>query len=268
MKKMILSAVAAGLVLFFSACEKTKDNAMNEKGSMNVRMTDAPAEYEALMITVTKVEILHESEGWIDLKTNQQTMNVLDLRDGKETFIASKSDLSTGLYTKMRVTFDQDAELMVQGEGGLGGLNGSGLITLNWKSEKTVEIELNQRIEAGAEASILLDFDVARSILQVGNEYFIQPSLRFVRNEKTGLRGKIDGEAKAFVQVKNGDLVASTAADLDGDFSVKGLEAGSYDLVIDFVEEIDGQVQNRQKTIRGIVVVNGEITQMGSLKLD
>ncbi len=270
MKNMILMAMMAGGILLYSSCEKDKDvdSSSEKNGSMDVQMTDAPANYEALMLSITKVEVYQDGQGWIDLNHHTQSFNVLDLNNGKSMSIASSSSLDVGVYTKLRVVFNQNAQLTSLASIGVLGSNLDGTFNLNWTASNTVEVEINEQVSANSEAKILLDFNVAESIVEDASSFFINPVITNIEDQKTGIDGQVSGSNQAMILVSDGNNELSTSIAADGSFQVKGLESGNYEIDIDYLVEVSGQMEYRRKTISNVTVVEGQITSMGSIVLD
>lgn len=262
-------AVAAGMLLF-SACEKegeTNQNPASEQGSMEVKMTDAPANFKALMISVATVEVYREGEGWVDMNANKQTFNVLELNNGKDILIASSNDVHAGLYTRMRMTFAPTVTLHTLASTGLLGNEAAGVYTLDWKSSNTIEIIINEQVDANGKAVLLVDFDVAKSVVKDANQYYMKPAVTYLKDRSTGVRGQIAGSTQAMVMLRDDVIASSTSVDAEGDFYIQGVQDGTYELVIDYLYQVGNDMHRFEKVIPGVVVANGQITQMGLIQL-
>src|SRR5688572_11759511 len=170
MKRIVLFTVI-GLVAAFglSSCNDEKPQA--EPRQMKVRMTDSPGNYAALNMTITGVEAYHESQGWIALSSHTHTVNVASLTNGSEVELANKYNMSAGHYTRIKIKFGGTSTLVVNASGtGIG-------ITFNliWTVPQDVEIVIDKQIDDNNGANILLDFDVAQSIVESGSQYTIHP---------------------------------------------------------------------------------------------
>jgi hypothetical protein len=254
MKKMILMSVSTLiLAMGFTSCKKDKDNNA-EPNSFKVRMTDGPGDYFALNLQITSVDVFHEGNGWINLSSQTQSMNVLSLTNGSEMEIASKTNLTAGTYTKLRVTFATEATIQLVG--------GGSSLTLDWTGgTKQVEIVINQQVNASTGADLLIDFNVAQSISQVGLLYYINPMITVIKDENTGAKGKVVGSANASVQFSNGSKTYSTYVNGQGNFLLRGIEPGTYTASI----SASGSAQTHEEN--NIVVTEGQITNMGNINL-
>jgi superoxide dismutase len=280
LKKFSVMAFAA--IFFFAACKKDEDNAtpnQNNPGepqaqSMKVKMTDAPGDFEALNVTITSVDAYIEGEGWINLNNDAQSMNVLSLTNGTETTIASQTNAKTGVYSKLRVKFDQDAKLQLNSTAliDFGGVILAGnTVQLGWMSTTSneVEININEEVNASSGAEILLDFDVASSIEQRTNEYVLNPTIKVMKNANTGVRGNVKGSSSSAIMLTDGQNSFSTFTDAQGNFMIRGVESGTYKLMVDAAAKTKSEVnKNDDKVIDGVVIANGEIKQMGTITVE
>jgi len=268
MKKLMLNALAASLVLCFGACEKNEDPVNNEEGgSMDVYMTDAPANYEAILMSVSEVEVYSNSEGWVRLNASGETFNILDFNNGNTKRVATANQLDIGLYTKLRVHFNQDIQLETVHDIKL--LNGQsqGSFQLEWMSSNTIELEINESVEAGNRAEVIIDFDAAKSIVENGEKFLIRPVLRYIDDTRTGLEGELNSSAEAMIRIENGQFSASANVNATGEFQFNGLEEGTYTLVVYCMQEVNGEMKQQSKTINDVAVVEGEITHIGEIQL-
>lgn len=167
MKTLITTILVATLSLV--ACKKQA-----EHGSMNVKMTDAPALYAEVNVDVERVEIHYENEGWVTLDTRAGIYNLLDLQNGVTAVIADENQLKTGQVSQMRLILGQRNSIM---------FNDSTITDLELSSQdKTgLKLNLNAYIEGDHETQILFDFDAEQSIVIEGNgSYKLKPHLKVV----------------------------------------------------------------------------------------
>lgn len=270
MKNKMLTAALVGGILLFSACEKEPmvNDQEPKNGSMDIKMTDAPANYDALLLAVSKAEVYHEGNGWVQLAANGEAFNVLELNNGESKKIAHSTSLDAGVYTKIRLEIKNEVYLTTMGSVGLFGTQSSGTFALNWQGSNTIEIEIDEQIAAGGHAEVLLDFDAAKSIIQDAGQYYIKPVIRYVKNYDTGIDGQIEGSVQGMVLVNNGEMEASATFSSNGAFKLAGLKSGAYQVRIDYLAQVNGELEYRQKTIEGVIVSDGQITHMGMISLE
>lgn len=281
-KNMFFVGIAS-LALAFTACKKENNqpapgNPSGEPSTQpqqfKVRMTDAPGDYEALYIEIDKVEAYMEGSGYVTLNSQSQVVSVMDLNNGKEITLASKNDVAVGTYSKIRLTFGDENRIKLNSSSNLGltlgqGMTATGMYNLNIESmlgqERTVEIEIDRQVSAEAGVSVLLDFNVAASVIEDANEWMLDPVITEIKDANTGVKGEISGAKQASITFVRGNYSTSTTMAATGNFMVRGMDNGTYTVIID--AEVEGQATNETKTITGVTVVRGQIKNMGTIQM-
>lgn len=273
MKTMKALTIAGTVALFVLAGCKKEELAPNPaaasagKGTMKVRMTDAPGDYAALHVQITKVEAQLDNGNWITLDNQAQQVSVLTLNNGVSTDLTAAVAVDAGTYAQLRITFGGTNTLALNAGANTTGLtfNAGGEIDLAWPGAHEVIIPVHEEIQAGATADILLDFNAAASIVHIGNEYVIQPVINEVENAQTGIRGELQAAGHAAVMISNGVVNLSTYADASGNFLAEGLAPGTYTLTVfpTPAEVLAGLPATY--TIENVVVTEGDVTSIGSV---
>lgn len=262
--KRILPIAILGITIALTtvACKKEsiEPNDSNDQtaSSFKVRMTDAPGDFAALDVEITKVEAYLQNEGWVTLNNQSQVVSILDLTNGAETTIAQQSAVSAGLYTRVRLTFGSNNSLSLT-DSILGSTINANLIL---GSSQQVEILIDEQVSAGTNASVLLDFQVAQSIFEQSQEYILDPAVTLIEDESTGVQGQVEGAATAMIILSDGENEFSTFINAQGKFLIRGVEDGVYDLIIEA-----GNEATESTILSGVVIVQGQITQMGTIEL-
>lgn len=271
MKKIALIISAAILsTTSFISCEKDNSEPQSEnQGEMRVRMTDAPADYEALDVEIASVAIYSENTGWIELNNETQKVSVLELTNGMSTELVSYTSLDAGTYTQLKLVFGEENKLTYQSEVGL---NGSSVYTsvttdLQWNGPKEIIIEIDQEVSANQSADLLLDFDAAASIIESGENYVLDPTIQVIENAEMGILGSIEGGSDAMIEISNGEMSAHTYTSAKGQFLISGLKEGTYVLNVYPSPEEVMQGAQEKITIEGLVVTEGEFTNTGSISI-
>jgi len=101
------------LVLLLPSCTKDKDNGQG-KAHLSVMMTDAPANYDAVMIDVQGVEIIGNDEKAVNLTAKAGIYNLLKLSNGLDTLIAT-GDLEPGTISQIRLILGSNNTVTVGG---------------------------------------------------------------------------------------------------------------------------------------------------------
>jgi len=259
--------IASALML--TSCKKdefqTEEDAQPREFKVN--MTDNPGEYEALTVELNSVEVYNENSGWITLNSNTQFISVLDLTNGKELQIASMQNAEMGAYSKVRLNFGQQHELKVKSSVEIGGVSSTTTATFycEYEGPDSVEVEIDEQISAEEGVDLLIDFDVASSIQKDGEEYIIKPTLKLIKDRSTGVQGKVKGAASASLILTDGEDTLSSYTNADGEFLIRGMEEGTYDLIC-YPQNEDGEEMMSEQTVSGVVVTKGEIENTGTIR--
>jgi hypothetical protein len=254
--KSSIIAIAISCMVFLGSCKKDKDSKEAEKRNVEVRMTDAPASFASLTLDVKAVEIFIEGEGWTRLSSSTKSFNVLSLCNGKFISLGHNTEFEAGNYR-------------TYGESDLGIINFdiTTQVQANWEGPKIIEVDLSSNIQASGNLVIMLDFDVAKSVIKSGGAYLVKPVINYVKNPETGIQGTITGAASAYITIQGDNFNASTNMDADGQFKIVGASAGTYTLIIDYY--ISGQSATeapKKKVIENVIIVEGEIKQQGEIQ--
>lgn len=263
MIKILSIAVLAAAVL--QSCKKDDNNDNNGTPStttMKVRMTDAPGNYSAMHVQVTKVEAYLDNSGWVVLDSSSQNVSVLDLTNGAETQLAYKSSsVPTGHYSQLRFTIGSTNNTVTVHD-----QTGDNTYNVSWTgaSDHTVTINVDKQVNSGTHAEFLVDFNAAQSVSStILNNYTMTPVITWIEDESTGAKGTITGADQAVLTFTSGSGTYTTYMADDGKFLVRGMESGSYTLTIDGMHT--GQTVLSQMTMNSVIVANGAITNMNTI---
>lgn len=263
----LLFTLSIAVLLGFTSCDSTGSD--GGTGTMSVALTDAPANYDSVMITVNSVRVTKdedadiesdeetEDNGWETIMDEPMEVNLLELTNGAQITLGSK-ELEAGHYSQIRFVLGEDNTVTVDGK----------TYALDTPSAQQSGLKLNvdAEVEEDAIYSLLIDFDAARSIVQTGNGgYILNPVLRAVNLAETGsIAGNVQpNDFKTNVlAVADGDTITSTITADNGDFKIIGLEAGTYDVVFDPDSD-----QYSDSTQTDIEVTTGQETDLGTIEL-
>lgn len=88
-------------------------------GILEMRVTDAPADYTAVWVTVSSIEVHRagsdEESGWETIIEDIRTFELLELRDGLEAVLGNK-EIETGKYTQIRMMVENCTVTTTDGE--------------------------------------------------------------------------------------------------------------------------------------------------------
>lgn len=251
--------MSAAMILGLTSCT---DDLSKDSATLVVKLTDAPADYEEVLIDVQELQI-HTYPGedlgqgsWVNLPVNKGIYNLLDLRNGMDTLLA-EVELPAGNISQMRLVLGDNNRIKVNGD----------YHNLDTPSaqQSGLKFNINAQLEEGVEYELWIDFDAARSIVARGNgTYGLKPVIRTFNEAATGaIKGLVLPVAsKPFVKAIAGTDTLATIPAEDGKFLFKGLKAGVYKVVIEPITGFAG------KTIENREVIVGKVTDLGTITLE
>jgi len=243
-------------IVLLTSCKKdSTDTDAEGKASLSIRMTDAPADYDAVLIDIQGVEITGTAGGTVTLNTNAGIYNLLDFANGIDTLIAY-GDLEAGTVSQIRLILGNNNSVVINGE--------SHPLATPSASESGLKIQVHKTFEPGVAYSILLDFDAGCSIVEKGNgEYLLKPVIRTIDEMISGaIRGSITPVGSiASITITSSSLVATTVVNAQGKFVIKGLPEGIYDVTV------TPKLPLLPVTVTGVTVSAGVTTDLGIIPL-
>ena len=274
--------LAVAAVLALSGCSKnTSEDAAANSSKLEVRLTDAPGDFKAVVLDVRQVEVHLKEEkdpdGWKMLTFTPQTINVLDYVNGRSALLVSE-DFAPGDLKEIRLILGPDSYVI--------GRDGQ-RYDLKTPSGQTsgVKLKLDKATLRQRETfQLLLDFDVAKSIVERGNwkpgndkkeRYLLKPVIRVVAQDLLGgLAGTVSPAAARpqILAIRSSILgpdTVSTSADASGAYQIGGLPAGTYRVeYFPSTTAPTGQPAYRNIVRTGITVVNDQVTPLGNTSLN
>lgn len=261
-RNLVLMLCAA---TFFVSCqtENTDENINPNKARLQVLLTDDPGNYQEVIIDVREIKINMSSDsvnGWQTISgVNAGQYDLLKLVNDDDTLLA-QVDLEPGRIEQMRLVLGPNNFVKIDDQ----------VYPLETPSAQQSGLKLNihHDVNAGILYTLLMDFDVSRSIVKTGNgHYILKPTIRTVLQEAGGtLQGFVrpfDFQTAVIVFRGPNDTVTGTYSSLDdGGYRVRGLTAGSYSL-----QFLPNDTTFRDTVITGINVNTGMITNVDTMHL-
>ncbi len=278
MKNYCFLSLAAAVIGLGSCSKKTGDVGATK---LEVRLTDAPGNYQAVVLDVQQLEVHlndpNNPAGWQQLAISPQTVNVLDYVNGKSALLVS-TDFAPGDIQEIRLVLGPNSYVV--------GTDNQ-QYALKTPSGQTSGVKLklqNVTVPAGTTYQLLLDFDAAKSIVERGNwqpgkdkkeRYLLKPVVRVVAQATlAGLRGTVmPAAARPQVLAIRSSIVGpdtvSTFADASGAFLLNGLPAGTYQVqYFPTTTAPAGQPAYKSVVRTGITIANGQVTDLGTTLLN
>lgn len=144
-----------------SSCKKKE---AEQKGSLTIEMTDAPAAYLAVNVEVIGVSVHLENTGWIDLPVNAGVYNLLTLQNNATTVLAGNVSLPIGKITQVRLLLGSNNSVVTPG--------GQFAMATPSAEESGLKINVDETIVNNQQVVIVLDFDANASVVETGKGSF------------------------------------------------------------------------------------------------
>ncbi|MDT0642002.1 DUF4382 domain-containing protein [Zunongwangia sp. F363] len=223
-----------GLIAFTMFSCSEDDDSTNGEGTahVTVSMTDAPGDFDGVLIDVQDVMIKTEmdgaeDEGWESIGSVETGVyDLLELTGGVSQLLADV-ELPAGYLGQMRLILGNDNSIVVDGE--------SYAMATPSAQQSGLKLNVNQELEAGEQYSFLLDFNVDESVVSQGNGgYLLKPVIRLSAEEGAST---IEGEVhpsnfRSLVKAQNASHTISAYTDADGNFTLHGVPAGIYKITV------------------------------------
>jgi hypothetical protein len=193
---------------------------------------------------------------WIDLKYTPGVIDLLTLRNGVETKLG-EANIAAGTVRKVRITLGTNNSVVKDSV-----TYPLGLIN---PTHNYLYVRLfNEHRQRGTNdnTKTWVDFDIAKSIVEVNGAFFLKPVLRpFCDKNFAAVEGKVlPGGIKATVSFSDGaGFNAVALPGPGGEFKVRGLNEGNYTVTY----AADGYItQTKTATVK-----KGEMTKLVDVTL-
>ncbi|RDY61173.1 DUF4382 domain-containing protein [Flagellimonas nanhaiensis] len=264
MKTKLITVVLSLFTLLFLSCSEDSANEKTETGRLSVQLTDAPFPFDLVAeanVTIFKVEARtvendddedsdennssddmedNSSSPYVTLMEEEVDVNLLDLINGNTMDLAD-AEVPVGTYDLIRVYVKGVNVVLTDGRS----------FDLKVPSgEQTgikVFIDPPLTVAGGLSSDLLLDFDVSRSFVPKGNinsvnginGFNFKPVIKASNLSTAGtLQGNVSTtQEEVQVALENAQVsimdneenpVTSGVTDSEGNYTVMGLEAGTY----------------------------------------
>lgn len=264
MKKLfkvgVYLVVTIAITAIIYSCGKEDDE--SSTANFNVKLTDAPADYDAVNIDIQEIlihysDVENDTAEWTSLENmNTGIYNLLEFSNGIDTALAN-SKIPTGTLSQIRLVLGDNNTLVIDG------------ITYDLETpaaqQSGLKLNFHTQIEAGITYTVWLDFDASKSIVVMGNgKYNLKPVIRaFTEAQDGGIRGTVSpAESQPVVMAIINEDTVSTYSDEFGNFFLMGLNEGTYNVLFSPVEGYE------EKLIENIQVELGVVTDMDTVFMD
>ena len=223
----IICSTFAISAAIFVGCKKDDPAASEETTSYNVRMTDAPGNYQEVNINVIGAEVHSDEKGWVGLNVVPGIYNLLDLTNGKDTLIAN-GIIAIGTVSQIRLILGDSNTIKVDDR----------IYPLSTPSaeQSGLKLQVHSALVKDVPYTLILDFDAAMSIVETGSHtYKLKPVIRtVVAPYNGGIKGIVlpISSQPAIYAILGTDTFGAFVSTTTGEFMVQGLVAGNYKVMI------------------------------------
>lgn len=246
------------------SCSKRNNTTGNQTSSMNIYLTDAPGDYQAVWIDIQQVMVKNSSDtsenGWISVPLLRPgRYNLLDLRNGQDTLLGGV-DLPAGHISQIRLILGDGNQLVLE--------DGT---TVDLKTpsaqESGLKLNVDANLTAGIPYELVMDFDASRSIVKAGNsgQYLLKPVIRtFAKAAGGAIQGVVlPDSANAHVMAIAGVDTLGAIPDASGAYKFWGIPANTYTLIF----APDSTTNYMPDTLKNIAAAVGQVTNIDTVRL-
>jgi hypothetical protein len=153
-----LVALVSTSFLAFYACQEKEAAPVS---FLSISLTDAPGNYDSVLVDITGVEVHTDAGGWQSLAVDTGIYDLLQLQNGIDTVLATPQSVPSGLISQVRLMLGDSSRVVVSGV--------SYPLALSSQDITGLKCNLHDTLQPNTTYEILLDFDADRSIVQQGN---------------------------------------------------------------------------------------------------
>jgi len=268
LRTLVFIGIAIVSLAFIQNCsnDKTGDTAR-----VQLVLVDAPGDY--LGVNVEIIDIQYNSsdseEGWMSFTSESGYPINVDLTEliAGNSLLLTDQIIPSGMLKQIRLVLSDNNTLKIEGE--------EGLIPLDTPSaqQSGLKLNLDTELEGGFSYTFILDWNVQESVVEAGNSgmYNLKPVIKVNAEVNSGsISGKvveIIEEVETAIEnvtievyTTTDDLVTDSLTNIDGNFLIQGLEAGSY--IIKIAREGYQDYESVE-----IVVTVGNVADAGTIEL-
>jgi hypothetical protein len=158
MKLLVGYLLAVGIVA-------TGCTADDRSARVDVRLTDAPASFESVFVTISRIDVAVASENWVTLFDQPQRFDLLTLQNDATAALGG-ADLVPGHYGQLRLIVDSASVVA-------GGIEEP--LEIASGAHTGIKINLDAELSAGTTYTLVLDYDAAKSVKTTAKGYLMTP---------------------------------------------------------------------------------------------
>ena len=266
-RKLLLPVIAIMFSILFVQCSDDDDDTgtMDEKGTLAVKVTDAPSDdsnIQGTFVTVADIKVDGESlEGF-----TKQTVEISAYQNGNAKLIFN-DEIEADSYNSLTLVLDYESDASGNAPGCYVLTDDNMKHNLTASSSMDSEITLSKsfNVQSNSETALVVDFDLRRAVTRddesAESDYMfvskteLQSAVRIVKEDEAGeISGKVDAlvetgdETYVFLYHKGtfnsmsetqgqgasnilfANAVSSAKVESDGSYTLPFLEEGDYEV--------------------------------------
>lgn len=251
--------ILLGLTLLTS-CNKDKDsNPQPGNATISIKLGDSPAGFDAVNVEILKVNV-NINGSWHEYAVATPGIyNLLQFTNGNTLLLLDSTSVASGSVSELRLILGDNNSIVVDG------------FTLELKipsgqsSGFKVKME-SQPLLSGVAYSLILDFDVNKSVHPAGsNKYILNPVVRGYLETTLGkLSGTISPVNSAYyiMATNDADTAGTYINQTDGFFLITTLNPGTYSV------HFYANPPYLDKDIFPVVIVAGQTLELGTIIME
>jgi hypothetical protein len=256
-----LGVAALMTALAFGGCTKNDDGNGNippqGNATVTMRLTDGPADYDAVWLDIRQVEVITDADARIVLTPARPGLyDILRLRNGIDTLLLT-APMPAGTISQIRLILGDNNSVVVNGQ--------PYALTTPSAQQSGLKLNIHETLLPGQAYTIWLDFDAGKSIHQTGSgKYMLKPVIRAYTAQTNGrITGYVLPEAAlATVYAVEGADTFSAIPGPAGYFQFNGLPAATYQVYIE-----PGVAGFASVSIPNVQVAYGVVSDLGTITL-
>lgn len=266
-KKLNLFILSLLVLTFYNCTNDSKDTTNLNDGfaHISIKLVDGPGNYDQVFVDVQDIMIKMNDDsegdnGWVSAGATPGVYDLLELTGGQSAILIDDYEVLAGELSQIRLVLGDNNHVVKDG------------VQYDLKTpsaqQSGLKLKVNQTVEAGFLYAFVLDFDVAKSIVDAGNSNniilkpVINASLEAASGIIKGIISPSNFQTEVSVMV-NGESISTFAnTENGGAFMLFGVFGGTYDLTI-----TPDPSTNYIPQVLSVDVVNGQITDVGTIVL-
>ena len=250
-------------------CTSDSNSSMNQADGtahISIKLVDGPGNYDQVFVDVQDIMIKMNDNsdgdsGWESVGATAGVYDLLTLTGGQSAILVDDYEVLAGELSQIRLVLGDNNYVVKDG------------VEYDLKTpsaqQSGLKLKVNQTVEGGYLYAFVLDFDVAKSIVDAGNsdniilKPVINASLEAASGIIQGVISPSDFQTEVSVVVDGETITSYANTENGGAFMLYGVFAGTYDIMI----TPDPTTDYIPQVLSGVEVVNGQITDVGTVEL-